>query len=35
MALEGGQRLTGTRHSVPGDFSSAAFFIVAGVSRRR
>jgi 3-phosphoshikimate 1-carboxyvinyltransferase len=30
VSLEGGQRLTGTRIAVPGDFSSAAFFIVAG-----
>jgi 3-phosphoshikimate 1-carboxyvinyltransferase len=28
--LAGGQRLTGTPIDVPGDFSSAAFFIVAG-----
>jgi len=30
VALEGGQRLTGTPVAVPADFSSAAFFIVAG-----
>lgn len=30
VALEGGQRLRGTRVDVPGDFSSAAFFMVAG-----
>ena len=30
IALEGGQTLTGTRIEVPGDFSSAAFFLVAG-----
>lgn len=30
VSLEGGQRLTGTRIAVPGDFSSAAFFLVAG-----
>jgi len=30
IALEGGQRLRGTRVRVPGDFSSAAFFLVAG-----
>jgi len=29
VALEGGQRLRGTRVAVPADFSSAAFFIVA------
>jgi 3-phosphoshikimate 1-carboxyvinyltransferase len=29
-ALEGGQTLRGTRVEVPGDFSSAAFFLVAG-----
>jgi prephenate dehydrogenase/3-phosphoshikimate 1-carboxyvinyltransferase len=29
VALEGGQRLQGTRVEVPGDFSSAAFFMVA------
>ena len=29
IALEGGQRLTGTEVAVPADFSSAAFFIVA------
>lgn len=28
-ALQGGQRLTGTRIQVPGDISSAAFFLVA------
>jgi 3-phosphoshikimate 1-carboxyvinyltransferase len=30
VALEGGQNLLGTRLVVPGDFSSAAFFLVAG-----
>ena len=30
VAIEGGQRLTGTSVAVPADFSSAAFFIVAG-----
>ncbi len=30
IALQGGQQLHGTRVQVPGDFSSAAFFIVAG-----
>jgi 3-phosphoshikimate 1-carboxyvinyltransferase len=30
IALQGGQLLRGTRVEVPGDFSSAAFFIVAG-----
>lgn len=30
LALEGGQCLTGTAIEVPGDFSSAAFFLVAG-----
>jgi 3-phosphoshikimate 1-carboxyvinyltransferase len=30
VALEGGQRLSGTPVSVPADFSSAAFFLVAG-----
>lgn len=30
VALEGGQRLTGTPVAVPADFSSAAFFLVAG-----
>lgn len=30
IELAGGQRLQGTRVKVPGDFSSAAFFIVAG-----
>ena len=30
IAIEGGQTLRGTRVAVPGDFSSAAFFIVAG-----
>jgi cyclohexadieny/prephenate dehydrogenase / 3-phosphoshikimate 1-carboxyvinyltransferase len=30
IAIEGGQTLRGTHVSVPGDFSSAAFFIVAG-----
>jgi 3-phosphoshikimate 1-carboxyvinyltransferase len=30
VALEGGQRLTGTRIDVPADISSAAFFLVAG-----
>jgi 3-phosphoshikimate 1-carboxyvinyltransferase len=30
IALEGGQRLTGTTVQVPADFSSAAFFLVAG-----
>jgi 5-enolpyruvylshikimate-3-phosphate synthase len=30
IALEGGQVLHATRVQVPGDFSSAAFFIVAG-----
>lgn len=29
-AVEGGQRLTGTAVAVPADFSSAAFFLVAG-----
>jgi 3-phosphoshikimate 1-carboxyvinyltransferase len=29
-AIEGGQRLTGTAVAVPADFSSAAFFLVAG-----
>ncbi len=29
VAIEGGQRLRGTRVDVPGDFSSAAFFMVA------
>ncbi len=29
-ALDGGQRLTGTAVAVPADFSSAAFFLVAG-----
>jgi 3-phosphoshikimate 1-carboxyvinyltransferase len=29
-AVEGGQRLTGTTVAVPADFSSAAFFLVAG-----
>src|SRR5688572_16330964 len=28
VTLEGGQRLTGTKVQVPGDFSSAAFFLV-------
>jgi 3-phosphoshikimate 1-carboxyvinyltransferase len=31
VALEGGQRLTATAVSVPADFSSAAFFLVAAV----
>jgi 3-phosphoshikimate 1-carboxyvinyltransferase len=31
VALAGGQHLTATRLSVPADFSSAAFFLVAGV----
>jgi 3-phosphoshikimate 1-carboxyvinyltransferase len=30
VAVEGGQRLAGTAVAVPGDFSSAAFFLVAG-----
>lgn len=30
IALQGGQALTGTHVSVPGDISSAAFFLVAG-----
>jgi 3-phosphoshikimate 1-carboxyvinyltransferase len=30
VSLEGGQRLTGCPIAVPGDFSSAAFFLVAG-----
>jgi 3-phosphoshikimate 1-carboxyvinyltransferase len=30
IAIEGGQRLTGTSVAVPADFSSAAFFLVAG-----
>ncbi|MEQ6356789.1 3-phosphoshikimate 1-carboxyvinyltransferase [Lysinibacillus sp. M3] len=30
IALQGGQNLTGTHVSVPGDISSAAFFLVAG-----
>jgi 3-phosphoshikimate 1-carboxyvinyltransferase len=30
VSLEGGARLSGCRIEVPGDFSSAAFFIVAG-----
>ena len=30
VAVEGGQRLSGRPVAVPGDFSSAAFFIVAG-----
>jgi 3-phosphoshikimate 1-carboxyvinyltransferase len=30
VSLAGGQRLTGCHVAVPGDFSSAAFFIVAG-----
>lgn len=30
LTLEGGQSLRGTRIEVPGDFSSAAFFLVAG-----
>jgi 3-phosphoshikimate 1-carboxyvinyltransferase len=30
VALEGGQRLRGTTIAVPADFSSAAFFLVAG-----
>jgi 3-phosphoshikimate 1-carboxyvinyltransferase len=30
VAIEGGQTLRGTQVRVPGDFSSAAFFIVAG-----
>jgi 3-phosphoshikimate 1-carboxyvinyltransferase len=30
IAIEGGQTLQGTQLRVPGDFSSAAFFIVAG-----
>jgi len=30
VALEGGQLLRGTHIAVPGDFSSAAFFLVAG-----
>ena len=31
IAIEGGQTLRGTQVKVPGDFSSAAFFIVAGL----
>jgi 3-phosphoshikimate 1-carboxyvinyltransferase len=31
LALEGGQTLSGARIAVPADFSSAAFFLVAGV----
>jgi 3-phosphoshikimate 1-carboxyvinyltransferase len=31
LALEGGQSLSGTHVQVPADFSSAAFFLVAGV----
>jgi 3-phosphoshikimate 1-carboxyvinyltransferase len=31
IAIEGGQTLRGTRVEVPGDFSSSAFFIVAGL----
>ena len=31
VSLRGGQRLQGTQISVPGDFSSAAFFLVAGL----
>jgi 3-phosphoshikimate 1-carboxyvinyltransferase len=31
VALEGGQRLTATAVSVPADFSSAAFFLVAAL----
>jgi len=31
VSLQGGQPLTGTRIEVPADFSSAAFFLVAGV----
>jgi len=31
VSLEGGQSLRGTSLAVPGDFSSAAFFLVAGV----
>ena len=30
VSLQGGQRLRGTHVSVPGDFSSAGFFLVAG-----
>jgi 3-phosphoshikimate 1-carboxyvinyltransferase len=30
IVMEGGQRLRGTRVAVPADFSSAAFFLVAG-----
>lgn len=30
VSLEGGQKLTGTHVNVPGDISSAAFFLVAG-----
>ncbi len=30
VAVEGGQRLRGTQVTVPADFSSAAFFLVAG-----
>lgn len=30
ISMEGGQRLRGTRIAVPADFSSAAFFLVAG-----
>ena len=30
ISIDGGQRLRGCRISVPGDFSSAAFFLVAG-----
>jgi len=30
VSIEGGQALSGTRISVPADFSSAAFFLVAG-----
>ncbi|MFM1887499.1 MAG: hypothetical protein RL026_2656 [Pseudomonadota bacterium] len=33
--LRGGQRLQGTRIAVPGDFSSAAFFLVAGAIAAR
>lgn len=31
LSLAGGQALAGTRIDIPGDFSSAAFFIVAGL----
>ena len=35
VSLEGGQPLTATRIEVPADFSSAAFFLVAGVLAAR